>query len=590
MLRISITTNRQQRQLEHPAGPLEFGRVPSDKSQRVVLDDPHVSRDQLRIIELPGDRLRAENLSQKTPVRVGDGSVLGVGQSREFALPVRFTAGRTLLVIASPTCESTSPWQTILQPRMQAPAPRVRLDVAELGDSLTPEVLANWFETVLAVQRSAAGSPEFYAETARAVVDLVGMDSGQVLLRRCETGDDDWEAAAVYNARGAPKSPFSRTILGRVVEERRTFYRAFDMADLSGSMVGVEAIVVSPIFDADGKVVGAVYGSRTQGSNHRRPEIHPLEAQIVQILAAAAGSGLARVQREAEAARSRVQFEQFFSSALAQELERDPALLDGRDREVTVLFTDIRGYSSLSEKLGAAEACQLLADYMERITARIVQHSGVVVDYYGDGVMAMWNAPTDQPDHAERACRAALDILAESQALNAAWSPRLGVSLALGAGLNTGIARVGNTGSRRRFKYGPLGHAVNLGSRVEGATKHLGVPVLITGATKALLPDELPTRRLCRARLVGIETPVDLYELHVGPATPEWLTRRDAYEHALELYESGRWAESCRAVYPLLTGHMEEHDVATLSLLARAVECLKSPPSPFDPVVEFTSK
>ena len=590
MLRIAINSNRQQRELEHAAGPIEFGRVPGADVARVVLDDPHVSRDQLRIRERPGDRVEAENLSQKTPVHLGDGTVLGVGEVRELLLPVRFTAGKTLIEVTSPTTDTDGPWHTILQPRMQATLPKLRLDVAGMGDALTPEVLANWFETVIAVQRSAAGSPEFYAETARAVVDLVGMDSGIVLLRRGKNGSDAWETVGSHCTLAGSRAGFSRTILARMLHERRTFFRAAEMSDPTGSMLGLEAVVVSPIFDAHGEVVGAVYGCRTQSASHRRPEIHPLEAQLVQLLAAAAGSGLARVQREAEAARSRVQFEQFFSSALAQELERDPALLDGRDREVTVLFTDIRGYSALSERLGAADACQLLADCMERITARIVEHQGVVVDYYGDGVLAMWNAPTDQPDHAERACRAALAILGDASALDKTWRERVGAPIAFGAGVNTGTARVGNTGSRRRFKYGPMGHTVNLGSRVEGATKHLGVPALITGTTRALLPASLATRRLCRARLAGMGAPVDLFELHTRVATPEWLAHRDAYEQALSLFESGKWAESCRAIYPLLAERVEDFDVATLSLLARNVECLKSPPARFDPVIELTSK
>ena len=133
----------------------------------------------------------------------------------------------------------------------------------------------------------------------------------------------------------------------------------------------------------------------------------------MQLLAAAVGAGLARQQKEAEAARSRVQFEQFFSSALANQLQADPTMLDGRDCQITVLFSDIRGFSGLSERLAPAETCRLVGDVMERLTGRIVEHGGVVVDYVGDGLLAMWNAPVAQADHAVLACRAALAMIDE---------------------------------------------------------------------------------------------------------------------------------------------------------------------------------
>jgi len=214
----------------------------------------------------------------------------------------------------------------------------------------------------------------------------------------------------------------------------------------------------------------------------------------------------------------------------------------------------------------------------------------VVVDYIGDGLLAMWNAPVDQPDHAVRACRAALAMRDGLPELNRRWAGRLGRSFGLGIGLNSGTALVGNTGSHKKFKYGPLGHTVNLGSRVEGATKHMGVGVLISGSTHELLGKAFATRRLCRARLVGIAHEVNLFELHAESASADWQSRCDLYEQALDLYESGKWSEACRTLFPLLATGQETYDLPTLSLLGRAVECLKAPPANFDPVVELKSK
>ena len=163
----------------------------------------------------------------------------------------------------------------------------------------------------------------------------------------------------------------------------------------------------------------------------------------------------------------------------------------------------------------------------------------------------------------------------------------------LGIGINTGPALVGNTGSRRKFKYGPLGHTVNLASRVEGATKQLGVPVLITGGnTERLdLPDALATSRLCRARLAGIDDAVDLYQLEPSDSCPRWRECRDGYEEALRLYEAGQLPAACRVLYRLVSERGDEdYDIPSLDLIARAIQYVRSPSEPFDPVLKFREK
>ena len=437
MLRVTIHNSRQQRALSHGDGPLEFGRVMQGDGARVIVDDPFVSRDQLRITEVQG-RLHVENLSRHTPVQlVGRNATLATGASDEFDLPLEFSVGTTRIrVEAERSDDGPCSWQTILRPA-QISEPAVEpLNLANAREPLTPERLAQWFETVIAVQRSAAGSAEFYEETVRAVVQLVGLDGALVLLRR----GDNWEVVASHTRRPGKPLEYSHTSLAHMIDERRTFYRTLDVS-ATQSLTGIEAVVVSPIFDPQGEVVGALYGQRYRTVGAEGPAIQPLEAQLVQLLAAAAGVGLARQHQEAEAARSRVQFEQFFSSALARQLQADPTLLDGRDCEITVLFSDIRGFSGLSERLAPAETCRLVGDIMERLTARIVEHGGVVVDYIGDGLLAMWNAPAAQPDHAALAAHAALAMLEELPGLNADWQGTLGTPLGLGLGLNTGPAR-----------------------------------------------------------------------------------------------------------------------------------------------------
>jgi adenylate cyclase len=380
-------------------------------------------------------------------------------------------------------------------------------------------------------------------------------------------------------------------VLTRVCEERRTIFQNAIADSASASLSGVEAVVAAPILTEDNeRVVGIVYGVMLKKPGRRETSIRPLEAQLVQVLASTVAAGLVRLQIEANVARRRVQFEQFFSAELARELDRNPGLLNGREQEVTVLFCDLRNYSRLSEYLKPREVCQLTSDVFDRLTDRVREFGGTVVSYSGDGMMALWNAPAEQPDHARRACQAALAMRAELPALDELWKGRIDRPLAIGIGVNTGLALVGNTGSRTKFMYGPQGHTVNLASRVEGATKQLGVPILMTGTTREQLHGDFAVRRLFRVRVVGMESVVELYELLGESADSTWCARRDAFELGLSFYEAGEWTRACQTLYPLLVGQAANYDLPTLSIVGRCIECMKAPHRQFDPVFDLGQK
>lgn len=208
------------------------------------------------------------------------------------------------------------------------------------------------------------------------------------------------------------------------------------------------------------------------------------------------------------------EFGQFFTPELARHFVRHPERLKiGRDAEVTVMFCDIRGFSRISERLQPDETVHWLSDVMGAFSDCVIKHRGVLVDYIGDELMAMWGAPEELPNHAELACRAALDILDSLPELDRRWQHFVQDKTAVGIGINTGIARVGNTGSHRKFKYGPLGHTVNLASRVQGANKYLGTSLLVTGETHRQLGSGFVSRRLCKARVLNIVDPVELFAL-----------------------------------------------------------------------------
>ena len=613
MLFISISNEKQNRLIEHRSGPFELGRGPGGELPRFVIDDGFVSRDHLRVEELPGERLALHNLSTRNPVLLSDGSEIPAAESREVSLPVSVMVGETSVVIRA-QAEAPSAAARGLEPTRTAPVPPAAPPMPEafaadgylsiqpvrrpesvklfpgLGDAPPPETLARWMETVLALQRFDAGPAEFHAQAAHSLIDMIGLDVGLVLLR----GDKGWQVAARAARADGDDRPsvggreFSQTVLAQVLAGKQTFYQDLALMKSQESLMSVDAVVASPIFGLQDEVVGVLYGLRRGHGRIKGVKIRPLEAQLVQLLAAAAGANLARTV----ATRMRTQFEQFFSPELVRELARDPTLLEGRGQEVTILMSDLRGFSTLSEQLGPQDTCRLVRDVMERQSERIVEHSGVIVSYLGDGILAMWNAPAAQRDHAVRACRAALAMQAELPGLSAAWQAVVGRPLRIGVGLNTGTAQVGNTGSSRKFMYGPLGNTVNLASRVEGATKHLKTPVLITGSTRAQIGDAFAVRRLCQVRVVGIQGAVDLYELHGETASPEWLADRDAYEKALGLYESRQWLKTCQTLLPLLekAEQIGVYDVPTLKLMNRSWACLEAPPDPFDPVLELSSK
>lgn len=613
MLHFHASNNREQVEFDQ-GGTVEFGRGPgASPLRRGMVTDPYVSRDHLRIEELPDGRIRARNVSQHSPVLLGPSDRLDPGQERELSLPARLLIGQTTIAITAPrvTPPPTGPGdepsdpsvqfrpvglfgpvsatgarlETIGRPKRMQPeqiAPSYTL--LGLRDQLTPKRLLRWVETLIAVQRAAAGSPEFYQQSARALVELVGFDSAMILMLR----GGEWEMVARHGRNGHRRSnEYSRRVVDAVVQEKRTFYEVFEQ-ESDKSLLDLDAVVASPILGTDGAVIGIVYGARQRSLGMSGPPIGDMEAQVVQLLATSMEAGLARAWQEAELARFRHKFEHFFSPELAAELEKNPRLLDGQEREVTVLFMDIRGFSRLAERLSPRDVYRLAEDLMDRFTDQIQKHRGVVVDYAGDGILAMWNAPTDQPDHASLACRAALDVKAQLSSINEKWRHLTVEPLKIGIGLNTGMAQVGNAGSRTRVKYGPRGHSVNLGSRTENASKRLGISILLTGSTRRAIDDQFSVRRLCKVRAAGLEAAVDLFELASSPPGDAWTSLKEAYEQALLAFEAGSWNDVLAILLPVIDSPVGKGDVPTLSLLGRAIDCLLHPPTRFDPVMELS--
>jgi adenylate cyclase len=243
---------------------------------------------------------------------------------------------------------------------------------------------------------------------------------------------------------------------------------------------------------------------------------------------------------EQEKRKVRGAFQQYVSPEVIRRLLNDPERVKPRKTEVTVLFSDIRGFTTISESLDAQTLAGLLNGYLTEMTRIIFHHRGTLDKYIGDAVMAIWGAPFDEPNHAERCCLGAVSMLARLAELQAQWRAQGSPVLEIGIGINTGIASVGNMGSSLRYGYTAMGDAVNLAARLEGLNKEYHTQILISEFTRrALRDDQFLFREIDFIRVKGKLQPVTIYEI-LGPDAKEnggaelvaqFGAAREAYKH-----------------------------------------------------------
>ncbi len=569
------------------------------------LDEDTISRQHAYLEPLSGSRVRLTNKSRMVPIRLPDATELTAGRSVELELPAVLGLGRRRVQVQAADRPPQPEVRSLLRSNLMAPgqlsmAAAAPFPTLTSADSVDLANLLSWLQTTMGVLHSAATSTDFFQKAAAAVVEMVGCDTGRVLLLRdgphapppeSPAAEGPWVVAAQFTGPRAAPAPNwrpSQLVLSRVLSEKRTFWLHPDPGNTGAaeSLLGVEAVVAAPILDRDGEVIGALYGD-CRGDPLGKLRINEVEARLVELLASGVATGLARMEQEKAAVEAEVRFGQFFTRELAQQLAVQKNLLDGQEREVSLLFADIRRFSRISDRLGPVGTVQMIGDVMSRLSDCVLVHHGVLVDYIGDELIAMWGAPADQPDHARLACRAALAMLDVLGPFNAEWQERLQEPLDLGIGVNSGKAWVGNMGSKHKFKYGPLGPTVNLASRVQGATKYLRSRLLITEHTQQHLGDEFATRRLGKVRVINVPTPIDLFEV-VGAHTPDWLDLKTRYEQALADFEKGECRKASKALGSLLGQHGE--DGPALIMCWRALQNRVEPNDHFDPVWELPGK
>ncbi|MHB1214607.1 MAG: CHASE2 domain-containing protein [Thiobacillus sp.] len=284
-------------------------------------------------------------------------------------------------------------------------------------------------------------------------------------------------------------------------------------------------------------------------------------------------------------------FGQYVPPELAAEMSQNPThyTMEGQSREMTVLFSDIRGFTNFSEKLPPTELAEVLNAYLSTMTHIVQQHRGTIDKYIGDAIMAFWNAPVDLADHAPRAVQTALDMQAALLQLNQEFAARGWPEVKIGVGVNTGRMSVGNMGSEFRISYTVMGDAVNLGSRLEGITKQYSVGILVTQPTVEADPVHA-FMKVDDVRVKGKETPVAIYEpLGARTGLDDALRQNAAgFEAALSRYQAQDW-DAAEAALRTLNARAPRtlYDI----YLARIAHFREAPPpADWDGVFVYTTK
>jgi adenylate cyclase len=250
---------------------------------------------------------------------------------------------------------------------------------------------------------------------------------------------------------------------------------------------------------------------------------------------------------ERQERRIRAAFKHYLSPSLVEQVARDPALLrlGGEQKELTVLFADLRNSTGLGAKLPPAEFAKLLNEAMDTMTRVLFAHDGMLDKFTGDGLVAVFGAPLPQPDHPLRACRAALAMLVELAPVQARWARPHLPPLDIGIGINTGSMIIGNMGSEDRFSYTVIGDEANLGARLEAANKDFQTRILISEATWQQVKDEIAARELDVVTFRGMARPVRVFEVVGARPLLRGETRRlEQFAAGLAAWRRERWAEA----------------------------------------------
>lgn len=280
-------------------------------------------------------------------------------------------------------------------------------------------------------------------------------------------------------------------------------------------------------------------------------------------------------------------FKQYLSPTVIEQLIQNPKRLKlgGERRTLSIFFSDLQGFTSISEGLEPEALTQLLNDYLSAMTDIIQEENGTVDKYEGDAIIAFWNAPIEVPDHALRVVRAALRCQARLAELRPVFKDRIGKELWMRIGINTGPAVVGNMGSQTRFDYTVLGDSVNLAARLEGINKQFGTYTMISQATRELTGSAFAVRELARVAVVGRKEAVTVYEPMLPQAYAENKIVLEAFDYGLALFYRGEF-DAALAVFSSL----KDRDPVAAAYARKCRQLSALPPADWQGIWVMTEK
>ena len=274
-------------------------------------------------------------------------------------------------------------------------------------------------------------------------------------------------------------------------------------------------------------------------------------------------------QKEGESKFIKGAFSSYLSPALLDEIIRHPdkLKLGGEKKDISILFTDIRGFTTISESIKPEELIELLERYFTPMTEIVLANEGTLDKFIGDAVMAFYNAPVDVADHPVKACKTAVEMIRKLKDVNQILKERGLPAIDIGAGINSAEVIVGNMGSHGRFEYSVLGDGVNLASRLEGLNKQYATHIIISEFTRERVKEHFLTRRLDRVKVKGKDIAVVIYEVMEDTAPNRQI--RECYEAAFDLHEAGKRAEAKEAFENCIKNHNDVTAKAFLNLYYR---------------------
>lgn len=286
-------------------------------------------------------------------------------------------------------------------------------------------------------------------------------------------------------------------------------------------------------------------------------------------------------------------FGQFLSPVVVDQLVDNPSLLKlgGEERVLTAFFSDVAGFSTISEKLSPKELVELLNDYLTEMTDIILKYEGTVDKFEGDAIIAFFGAPVPYEDHARRACLVAIEMQQRLEEMRAVWKAEGKHELFMRIGMNTGEMVIGNMGSKTRMDYTMMGDSVNLAARLEGVNKQYKTETMISEFTYAMVKEQIETRELDRIRVVGKSEPIKIYEVlgRKGELNPQIRDILPLFHQGLQHYSKREWQEALAFFEKVLKIH--EKDGPSLTYRQRCIDYQLNPPQDdWDGVYEMQSK